>query len=188
MFAYVLYSLYAHGVRGSPPADRPVVALVVGAVLPDLIDKPLAWQFDVFQTGYAVAHSAFVAVPVALAAYGVARRFDAGPTGAAFGVGYLLHLVGDVLPASLSEGTLTLTPALWPVLVAPPDVRESLAGGAYALLTLYVAQILSLDLTLVVVLQVGSLVAGLALWLVDGRPGLALLTDPIRAVIRRSRG
>ncbi len=63
--------------RASGGCGRGVLAF--GAVLPDLVDKPLAWQFDLFETGYAVAHSAFVVVPALFVVYVLARRRRAGP-------------------------------------------------------------------------------------------------------------
>jgi len=181
LFAYVCYSLYVHGRRHGRPTDAAVVVLAFGAVLPDLVDKPLAWQFNLFETGYAVAHSVFVVVPALLVVSVLARRRGVGTLSIAFSIGYLLHLVGDVLPASLSRRTLDLSPVLWPISDRLPiDVGESLADSTAALFTQYVAQLLTLDLTPVVALQLGSVLFGTALWLLDGRPGLAVLTEPFR--------
>ncbi|EMA59348.1 membrane-bound metal-dependent hydrolase [Halorubrum lipolyticum DSM 21995] len=188
LFAYVCYSTYVHGRYRSRPGDAPAVALAFGAVLPDLIDKPLAWEFDVFSTGYAAAHSVFIGVPAVLAVYAIAERRRAGASGGAFLIGYVLHLVGDVLPASLSSGRLELSPVLWPIAdsVPGPD-RGSFVDGVYGLLTEYVARLLTLELTPVIALQLGSVVLGVALWLADGRPGLSLVTDPLRRGIDRLR-
>lgn len=43
-----------------PPSDLPVAAVVIGAQLPDLIDKRLSSGGGVFQTGYVLGHSALV--------------------------------------------------------------------------------------------------------------------------------
>lgn len=184
LFAYVCYSLYAHARHRRRPTDAAVVVLAVGAVLPDLVDKPLAWQFGVFETGYAVAHSAFVAVPAVLAVAVLARRRGAGLAGEAFGIGYLLHLVGDVVPASASRRALDLSPVLWPVSDRVPiDVGGSLTGNTAALFRQYVTQLIALDLTFVVVLQLGSVAFGTVLWVLDGRPGLATVVTPVRRLI-----
>ncbi len=188
LFAYVCYSLYIHGRYRARPEDAPVVALAFGSVLPDLIDKPLAWEFGVFSTGYAAAHSVFLGVPAVLVVYAIAKRRGAGTAGGAFATGYVLHLVGDVLPASLSRGQLDLSPILWPVANRPPSPdRGSFVDGVYGLLTEYVAQLLTLDPSPVIVLQLGSVVFGVTLWLIDGRPGLSFVTTWFRRGIRNLR-
>lgn len=181
LFAYVCYSLYVHGRHGHPPRDKATVVLAFGSVLPDLIDKPLAWQFDLFETGYAVAHSVFAVLPVLFGVYMFARRRQEVTVPVAFIIGYLLHLIGDLLPASLSRGTLTLSPVLWPISNwVPVDTGGSLTENTFALLTLYVSQLVTLEPTPVVVLQLGSVLVGTALWLWDGCPGLAMLLSPNR--------
>lgn len=188
LFAYVCYSLYLRGRYRSRPADWPVVALALGSAFPDLVDKPLAWQFGFFESGYAVAHSVFVAVPASLVLVAVARRYRRERIGIAFATGHLLHLVGDVLPASLSSQTLYLTPVLWPI--APSRVivdRGSFADGVRSLLTEYVAQLLTLDLTAVIALQIGSVIVGLVLWFADGLPGLMLVRSTVGRTMKYRR-
>lgn len=185
MFAYVVYSLYLRGRYRTRPEDWPVVALVFGSVFPDLVDKPLAWEFGVFETGYALAHSVFFAVPLSLAVLLVAKRDGREREGAAFGIGYLLHLVGDVLPASLSRNALYLEPILWPIATHQSGVdRGSFSEGVLTLLRNYVAQLLTMEVTAVAALQIGSVVFGVTLWVLDGRPGLAL----VRGAVRRALG
>ncbi|WP_123621926.1 metal-dependent hydrolase [Halorubrum sp. CSM-61] len=188
LFAYVCYSTYVHGRYRSRPRDVPAVALAFGAVLPDLIDKPLAWEFGVFGTGYAAAHSVFFGVPAAFAVYALAERRREGAVGGAFLIGYVLHLVGDVLPASLSRGYVELSPVLWPIAdrLPSPD-RGSFIDGTYGLLTEYVARLLTFELSPVIALQLGSVVFGVGLWIADGCPGLSLVTGPVRRAIRRVR-
>ncbi len=191
LFAYVFYSLYLRSRYRTRPEDWPVIALVFGSVFPDLVDKPLAWQFGVFESGYAATHSVFVAVPLSLLVVAVARRYGKGRTGTAFAIGYLLHLVGDVLPASFSRGRLHLDPILWPF-VDPHQTRHAVNGGSfldvvYGLLSGYLAQLATMEITAVVALQLGSIVFGTALWLLDGRPGLKLVTNAIEKVIEPGR-
>lgn len=188
LFAYVCYSTYVHARYRTRPDDTPVVALAFGAVLPDLIDKPLAWEFGVVGTGYAAAHSVFIGVPAALLVYGIARRRGAGAVGGAFAAGYVLHLVGDVLLASLSRGRLDLSPVLWPVAGrTSPREQTSLLDGVYSLLTEYAANLATMELTTVVALQLGSVVFGGILWLLDGRPGLTVVTALVRRAFSRQR-
>jgi len=183
LFAYVFYSIYIHARRRERPPDASVVALAFGAVLPDLVDKPLAWQFGVFEGGYALAHSVFVAVPIVAVVYLFAERRGYGPVGAAYGVGHLLHIAGDVLPVSLAKGRLELRPMLWPTGGPPEGIsREptSFLDGVSTLLTEYLAELATLDLTPVIALQIGSLILGLILWTCDGFPGPRLFVRWVR--------
>ena len=178
LFAYVFYSVFVHVRYRRSPAELSVVALAFGSLLPDLVDKPLAWQFGVFESGYALAHSVFVAVPVAVVVLLYAKRRGHAAVGAAFGVGYLLHLIGDVLPASLSRGAVDLTPALWPIAGEPRAAdRESASflEGVWTLLVDYGTQLATLEPTPVLLLQIGSVALGFALWAYDGFPGPRLV-------------
>lgn len=188
LFAYVFFSLFVHLRYRSRPADWPVVALVAGSLLPDLVDKPLAWEFSVFATGWGIAHSIFVAGAISILVYAIARRRGVDRVGLGFAFGYLLHLVGDVVPASLGRGRFYPDPILWPF--GNPTSRydqESYAGGVHFLLTKYANEVLAMDLTPLLSLQLGSIVLGVALWIVDGRPGLGLVTSLVRDVITPGR-
>lgn len=138
---YIAYSLLCR-LRGEVPSDGAVIALLVGTQLPDLIDKPLAWEFGLLPSGRTLAHSLLFAVPVCLVVYLVARRSDRRQVGVAFGLGYLLHLPADVLAQPLYGAPLSLNFLLWPALpVAPspplelgcpltvPGLRECLFGS-----------------------------------------------------------
>jgi hypothetical protein len=70
-------------------ADAP--AAVVGALAPDLIDKPLAWVLHVIPGGRYLGHSLAAAVVVSSAVGSLRGR----RAGVGFAVGYLAHLVGD---------------------------------------------------------------------------------------------
>ncbi len=174
LFAYIFYSLYVRARHRETPDDWPVVALVGGSLFPDLIDKPLAWQFDVFESGYAVAHSVFVAVPIVGLIYVITGRTGHRRSGIAFGIGYLLHLVGDVLPRTVARGELYLDPITWPYGNPRPDHHESLLTGFIDNLWEYLAHFATLDITPVVALQLGVVFIGTILWIIDGFPGLRL--------------
>ena len=62
--AYLLYAGYARWHDGTAPGGWAVLVVLVASQLPDLIDKPLAWQFGLLPSGRSLAHSVFVAVPV----------------------------------------------------------------------------------------------------------------------------
>ena len=74
----IAYLLYAAATRlrfDEIPTPGPTVALLVGALFPDLVDKPLAWYLNVLPTGRTLAHSLLVLVPLCLAVYLVARYY-----------------------------------------------------------------------------------------------------------------
>ena len=183
LFAYVFFSIFHRMWYGTPPPDWPVVALVVGSLLPDVIDKPLAWQFGIFEGGYAVGHSVFVAIPVSLMIYLIARQYGFERIGLGFIFGYLLHLVGDVLPPTIRHGELRLEPILWPF-VEQEDHHTTFIGGFQENIIEYATYLLALEMTPVLMLQLGSVFVGILLWLVDGMPGGRILwssrkkTDP----------
>jgi hypothetical protein len=84
---------------------------------------------------------------------------------------------------SLSHGALDLTPILWPIAGNPrPADRTTVSffDGVYTLLSEYVAELATLDLTPVIALQIGSLIFGLVLWTYDGFPGPRLLIRWVR--------
>ena len=152
--------------------------LVLGSLLPDLVDKPLAWQFGLVGSGYSVAHSVFVAVPVCLLVFGLAVRRGSPELGTGFGAGYLLHLVGDVIPISIRRGELVYAHLLWPLVRTEGPVRTgSVLEVSLVMLRTYVREISSLEPSFVVGLQLSVVGLGLMLWLLDGRPGPAWVLD-----------
>ncbi|MDR5672231.1 Membrane-bound metal-dependent hydrolase YbcI, DUF457 family [Halalkaliarchaeum sp. AArc-CO] len=184
-FAYVFYSIYRHLKYGDSPSGPATVALAFGSVLPDLIDKPLAWQFGIVESGYTVGHSILVTVPLLFGIYLLARRRDRAREGGAFAVGYFLHIVGDVLPISLRRGELYVDHVLWPVVVVDPTrTHYGLTDGVAYHLTMYVQGLVALEVTPVVALQLGSLVCGLLLWRVDGYPGVRTVIDGFGSLVQ----
>ena len=67
-------------------------AAAAGAIVPDLIDKTLAWVVGVTPSGRHAAHSLTSAGALTLAT----MRFAGRRRGVSFGVSYVCHLVGDV--------------------------------------------------------------------------------------------
>jgi len=181
-FAYICYSAFAHAWWGERPGGGAVVLAAVASVLPDVIDKPLGWQYGVFQNGYALGHSFFFGLLVLGVAHAVARR-SAHPTwGLAFGIGYLSHNVGDVLEyLPTGRPWYALAHGLWPVVVLPPGPRAPFGSTVVAYLREYLFRLVHLDVTPYFVI-VGVIVAfALALWAYDGFPVLRELVDRVRA-------
>ncbi|MFO7927215.1 MAG: metal-dependent hydrolase [Halobacteriota archaeon] len=188
LFAYVFFSLYMHVRHRAPPEHLPTVLLAFGSLFPDVVDKPLAWQYGLFETGWGVAHSVFIAAAVSLLGYAVTRRAGFGRIGIGFGFGYLLHLVGDVIPASVSRGRLYLDPILWPF--GNPTTSSdpgSFLDGVSTLLFEYATQLLALEITPILVLQLGSVAVGSALWIYDGLPGARPIFVWVHRAVFRGR-
>lgn len=176
-FGYLLVSLYANLWWGTSPSDRAAVVVAIAAVLPDLIDKPLAWQFGVFPSGYALGHSVFFATFLSAVALFLANYYDAPKLGIVFTIGYFSHLLGDVIPHYVRTGEVYVGHLLWPVVVDESTTHTTFTDGVGHHLVPYVAQIASLELT--PYLTMSLLIAGatLALWIHDGAPGARPLLD-----------
>lgn len=171
---YLLYSLWCRMVYREPPSDLPVAAVVIGSQLPDLIDKPLSWGLGVFQTGYALGHSALVTVPVGLAVGIGSIRTAHHRTVTALLIGYWSHLVGDVVNPLRSGGTVRFDTVLWPVVVGPPYEQDlGLARGLVYVTDLFDSLQTADSLSLV---GAYLLVPGITIvvWIADGMPGMTV--------------
>jgi hypothetical protein len=71
-------------------ADTP--SAVLGALTPDLLDKPLAWIIKVTPSGRYFGHSLLCCLLLSL----MLVRFSSRRAGLGFGLGYLTHLAGDI--------------------------------------------------------------------------------------------
>jgi len=190
VFGYLLYSLYCHGRYREAPDGWAVILVAVAAVLPDVIDKPLDWQFGVFANGYALGHSVFFGVPVALASYAVASRLDRPRLGTAFGVGFLSHVFGDSIEHMVHGRVwFGLEHMLWPVVTLPPSRHADFSGTVVTYLSEYLHEVLALHPTPYLLLVSAIVVLVVPLWLYDGCPGLREvrvgLTLPVLFVARR---
>ena len=172
---YVAFSAVVRVGLGRRPSDRAVVVLAVATQLPDLIDKPLAWQFGLLSSGVGVAHSLLVGVPAALA-LGVALGFRGRPElGLGVAVGYTSHVLGDLLFSALFSRPPILPSFLWPIHTAPASTAPGLGAKTWQLL-LDSRALLGGELGLTYFLLEALLICGTAaLWIRDGKPGLALL-------------
>lgn len=169
---YLAYSLLTHLYARDSPGGLETLFVALGSLLPDLIDKPLAWEFGVFESGYALGHSVLVALPVSLAAGLLASRVGRGRTGIAFAVGYLLHLPGDVLYGYLrGQGVVDVGILLWPLRRTHGVGRGvGLEEQVSAFLAEYRGELAGGDVSAYVLLQLGLGGLVVALWLYDGAP------------------
>ncbi|WP_049926040.1 metal-dependent hydrolase [Halopiger goleimassiliensis] len=165
---YLCWAGYTRATRGGAPTEEATLAALAGAALPDLLDKP-PWLAGVVDVGRTLGHSLLFAIPVVLGVWWLARARGRTALGIAFAVGSLSHLATDV-PWHVVSGDLEeLGFLLWPVTPMPAY------SGTKPLGTVAGLEITTLWLEAVI------LVAGVALWWADGRPGI----EPIRRAIRR---
>jgi hypothetical protein len=184
--AYLLYSGYARWRLGELPAGWPVLVVLFASQLPDLIDKPLAWEFGILPSGRSLAHSVFFGIPLSAVVVGIASRRGEPTVGSAFAIGYLSHLATDALPM-YPGASLDLGDVLWPLVgdesSSSSHEQDFLERTVY-LLTRNSPSALELSPELVL----GLVFPGIALlvWNLDGRPGvrktLFLFRLPIAAV------
>ena len=179
----LVYSLALRALGREPPGDREAVGLLVATQVPDLVDKPLSWVFGVFPTGYALGHSAFVALPVGTAVLVAGRARDRFRLAAPVVAGYWAHLAADVAnPIRTGDGPL-IERVLWPAVRGTPYEDDLGAGRGIAYLVEFVGSVAASDpATLLVGYALLPLVT-LAVWVADGLPGIA----PLRGLAARIR-
>lgn len=192
--AYLCYTGYARWVEGGLPAGWAVLVVLVASQLPDLVDKPLAWQFGLFPSGRSVAHSVFVGGPLAAGAVVVGRRYGRPSLGAAFAIGYLSHLVTDAIPTYPGAGW-SLESVLWPL--ATHESPAAAMSGDNSATGYTVDVLLSAYPSLLApeaLIGLGLVVLAGGVWLADGRPGVrelwVVLRWPLEAlgsIVRRKQ-
>ena len=180
---YLLYSVSLRLVYGNRPGDAATVALAFATQLPDLVDKPLAWVFDVLPSGLSLAHSLLFALPLSALVVLVAVRRGSPAIGSAFAIGYLSHLAGDVAyPYFVGDG-LRVGFLLWPLVPASPEPTV----GFLSLVIRFFEQFLAFLGTprgqLYVVFEALLLATAIGLWMADGCP---ILTFARRSLFNRS--
>jgi len=174
IIGYIGYSIIVRTVYKETPTAVETAAVVLGSLFPDLIDKPLAWQFDLFVSGYAFAHSVFIAVPIATVVALLAWRHGAFRTGLGFAVGYLLHLPGDVIPSYIRGEGLAVHRVLWPFRQEGSgydsgfgtELTDNLVGYASWL----IEELASGNPDPYLFVVIGIAIVGLLLWIADGMP------------------
>lgn len=187
LLGYIAYSLFIHTVYRDSPTGRETLVVVFAALFPDLIDKPLAWQFGVFEGGYALGHSIFFMVPLSLAVAVLTYTRGRPRFGWAFAIGYVVHLSTEVGPSYIGSGELPIHQLLWP-LGGGGSPQGSLLEGVTGNIIPYVrslgGQLLSGDPSTYVLVVLGCGGFALLLWIYDGMP---VVREGYR-LIRRSFG
>lgn len=180
---YLAYSLCCRLYYRESPDGLAALAVVLASVGPDLIDKPLTWEFGVLESGYAVGHSLFFAIPFALVAGVFARAAGRPRAGVAVGIGYLSHLPADVLYHYATGSPTRWELALWPVRTTPPEGQYGLVGYSTELLVAYGHRLLT-DPSPYLRLQLAIAAGVFLVWLADGAPVLRELLAGGRRLLR----
>lgn len=115
---YVLFTVLSIGYRRRPLTGTEAVVVAAGTQIPDLIDKPLSWTFDILPTGRTLGHSLLVWAVVATLVLAVAHRFGRERIAVLVLGGYFVGAITDVPPAALSDFSQA-TFLAWPVLPSP---------------------------------------------------------------------
>lgn len=171
---YLLYSVGLRLLERDTPSAGETVSIVVMAVLPDLLDKPLSWSLQLTPSGYGFLHSAFVAIPVGLTILLFAFRTDRARLGIASIVGYWSHLVADVLSPIRSGGQPIVGRVLWPIVDSAPYTVDYGLGRGLVYLGDFGQTILTMAPHEIVVFYLAMPAVTFVLWLLDGKPGAAI--------------
>lgn len=165
------YLLYSTGLRrrGRLPSSPEVLLLGFGTLLPDLVDKPLAWTFGVLQSGRSLGHSVLVAGAVLALLYALVAPRVGRSRVTAFAVGYLSHPLVDLPFEAFAGEFATSAYFLWPLLEMPPDDAD----------LSIIAYLLSFEPGPYDWFQFGLVILAASLWIRDGRPGW----DALRAAL-----
>lgn len=158
---YCCYAVYARLRRGDPPASAPTVAAVIGATVPDLLDRPLSLA-GITPVGRTIGHSLLFGVPLVAVVWAVGRQRNRNRLGVAFAIGYGSHLAADV-PWHVLAGRYDELGFLgWPITRMPDYTGTKPLGTVPGL---------GLEAT-TLWLEAVILVAGIGLWWIYDRPGI----------------
>lgn len=182
--AYLAYSAFARVVFRRSPRGDAALAVVIAALVPDLIDKPLAWGAHVLPSGRSLAHSLLFAGPaIALSLLVTGRR-----VAIAFALSYLVHLGTDVVyPVALGMPPATHF-LLWPILEQPTTDTPGLFFRTRYLFVSFVDFLGTARGRAYVLFEGALLGTALFVWILDGRPGPGTLRAWILPRAEEPRG
>ena len=171
-FGYVLWAVSVHLVGGRAVRPAEAVAVAFGTQFPDLVDKPLAWTFDVLPSGVSLAHSLTLAVPATAVAFLLGRRTGRTGAAAAFAVAYGSHLFGDALYPIVRGRPFSARFVLWPFVPASPSEMDGLLRNVVHYLDATAATLVTGRGLWYLAAEVVLLTTALVLWASDGAPGV----------------
>lgn len=181
-FGYIVYSILARTRTRWLPSDAAVIALAVATQFPDLVDKPLAWTFGVFQSGIAMGHSLLFVIPVSLLSLYVAARIGKPGVGLGVTTGLLTHIAGDVLYPVLTGDGIAIRYFMWPLYRAPGGESDGFLLAFEDLLLSFVTFLSGPTGMLYLAFEGLLLGVAVGLWIADDFPG----TIRLRSALERS--
>ena len=108
------------------PTWRLLFVALFASLLPDVVDKPLAWTFGLLPSGRVGLHSLPIAIPIIVVVLLVALYRDRLAYGLVFAWGYLAHIAADFWRVLTVGPEYYYYPNLfWPLLAANPDRTPS---------------------------------------------------------------
>ena len=167
--AYLLYSPYSRRRYGHPPSARAVLALLAGTFFADVVDKSLGWGLGLIPSR-SLGHSLVLAVPLLVAVYAVAVRYDRVAAATAFAIAHISHLFTDIRPRLLLGYPIRNRYFFWPIIS-----RRIYSYHERVFEPPWLVEVLVTPLTYRPVFLLLELVLfGFAIrrWTRDGRPGL----------------
>jgi len=179
---YICLSLSWRWMARRPPGDAPVLALLFGTQFPDVVDKPLAWEFGILPSGQSLAHSLLFALPAVFVAGVVAAAVGRQDLPVPFAVGYLTHIVGDVFYPVATGDPLALGFLFYPLTEPPPYPSSAFLVRVSDLFTEFVSFLGTPTGVAYLVAELGLIGVALTLWAVDGMPLLDWFGRRIRSV------
>jgi hypothetical protein len=179
------YLWYVVSVERRPEAEQTIpalCALAVGTQFPDLVDKPLAWTFDVLPSGRSLAHSLLTIVALVCLLTYLGRYARREELAFAFNVGIVTHTISDIEPGPLAGllagdwGQLQwLSYLVWPVVPPAPYPNDSSFVEVFAAFTL----------DPYIIFQFGLFGVGTCAWLATGATGVSALRRAVRRRLGR---
>ncbi|GAB6860733.1 metal-dependent hydrolase [Haloplanus litoreus] len=173
---YLVYTVVTR-VRGHrAPDGAPTLVLAVATQLPDLVDKPLNWWFDVFD-GRGIGHSLLTVTAVCVLVAFVAHRYDRRELAGAFSLGLYSHLLADTWRSLLAGEFGQAAFLLWPLFPTPTYPKDSLFDHVDAWLA-HLQTLQSSPATLLTGgfgIQLVLVVVLFGIWALDGFPGVKTL-------------
>lgn len=176
-FSYLGYSGLSHASGNGSPGHWATIITVVASLLPDIVDKPLAWGIGVLPAGRSLGHSLLVAIPVILVIYAVSWRLKRGPIATPLAVGYLSHLAGDVIYPLVVKREFRAGFLFWPLRPAESDngPPQALLGHVMEVLRDFAAFLMTTPGLAYLYIELLALLFAMFVWLNDGAPGPGVL-------------